>query len=177
MYNYNFAAGAIHSHDPNFNIRCGIDSCTMLYQNYASFRRHLKRKHPSLAGCRREESRSTSPEDTMDLGDDPPLGNNCDETDACSLRQRAMFVLKTREVHKVSSQALSDIMTDFTVMMEGILDDVHDKVEATLRTNNIPDIGLKEMFHFKDPFQDFQSEYLCTKYFREHFMLIVCCSE
>ena len=46
---------------------------------------------------------------------------------AYSSHQRALFVLKAREVNKLSQQALFDIMTDFTVIMEGMLDSVYEK--------------------------------------------------
>ena len=158
-----------------------MNECTSSYQNYASFRRHLKRQHTDVAESRREEFGSLNQNDNSDETDPSvPPGPAADaETNTVNPHQRALFLLKAREVHKFSEQALSDIMTDFTVMVEGIVDDVHDNVEAKLRMNNISTdgIGLNEVFNdprFKDPFCNFSSEYLRSKYFSEHMMLIVC---
>ena len=70
-------------------------------------------------------------------------------------------------------------MTDFTVMIDNILDDVHEAVETKLRMSEIsaPEIGLNEVFDdikYKDPFRGLHSEHLRNKYFSEHMMLIVC---
>ena len=54
MYFY-FLKGSCHSHDPNFHVQCGINNCTRSYENHASFRHHLKRKHPEVVESRREE--------------------------------------------------------------------------------------------------------------------------
>lgn len=79
----------------------------------------------------------------------------------------------------MSKQALCDIMTDFTVMIDDILDDVYKEVEKKLVANNVlaDDIGLREVFNdakFKYPFEGLSSEYLRSKYYVEHMNLVVC---
>lgn len=79
----------------------------------------------------------------------------------------------------MSEQTLSDVMTDFTVMIDDILDDVHAEVENKLAANNIlaNDIGLCEVFNgdkFKYPFRNLSSEYLRSKFFVDHMHLVVC---
>ena len=57
-------------------MQCGIDNCTRSYENYASFRRHLKRKHPEAIESRREEH-DTSPDES----ENEDLGGNEDTHD------------------------------------------------------------------------------------------------
>ena len=42
---YYVVLGAVHSHDPNFLITCGVCGCVRTYKNYHSFRKHLWRDH------------------------------------------------------------------------------------------------------------------------------------
>lgn len=100
-------------------------------------------------------------------------------TDARRSHQRALFLLKAREIHKVSEQALSDIMTDCTVLIGDILDEVYQGVEKKLKVHDISacDIGLNEVFNnvkFKEPFAGLHSEHFRSKYFIEHMHLVVC---
>lgn len=37
--------GVVHSSEPNFKLDCGIEGCTRSYDNYYSYRKHLRKKH------------------------------------------------------------------------------------------------------------------------------------
>ena len=37
--------GTVHSHQAGFRVVCGIRDCPRTYDNYHSFRKHLRRKH------------------------------------------------------------------------------------------------------------------------------------
>lgn len=90
--------------------------------------------------------------------------------------QRALFLLKAREIHKISQQALNDVMTDFNVMVGGILDNLHSKVKLDSNGISSSDIGLTELFNDpldRDPFYGLYTEHLRTKYFCEHMHLLV----
>lgn len=192
---FHLYTGSCHSHDANFFVKCGIKDCTRSYSNYASFRKHLKRKHPEVVSSDQEESEQfrghgdfelrNDGEEDMQMADSS--GGNMHSHDvvanlqdsAYGSHQRALFLLKSKEVHKMSEQALCDIMTDFTVMIDDILDDVYREVEKKLVANNVlaDDIGLREVFNdakFKYPFEGLSSEYLRSKYYVEHMNLVVC---
>lgn len=83
--------------------------------------------------------------------------------------QRALFLLKAREIHKISQQALCDIMTDFNVLVDGILDNLCSELTSKLESNGISadTIGLAEFNDtmLRDPFHGLYSEHLRTKYF------------
>lgn len=147
----------------------------------------MKRKHPETFKSGREES-----QESCDVHNDNTISessvcsssgasnteNATTVTDKQKLHQRALFLLKAKEIHKMSELALSDVMTDFTVMIDDILDDVYEDVEKKLKLHDIStgDIGLNEVFNnvkYKEPFSGLHSEYLRTKYFADHMQLVV----
>ena len=79
-----------------------------------------------------------------------------------------------------STSSLSDIITDVSVMMEDTVDILQRKVESVLKANKMSPAevtGFKNVFQnveLRDPFHSLQSEYLQTKYFRDHMGLVVC---
>lgn len=97
----------------------------------------------------------------------------------CDAHQRALFLLKSREVHKISQMALNDIIADFTLMTKAVLEDVQRRVQSALVANSISPsdiIGLNDIFEdaeLKDPFHSLLTEHLQTKYYREHMGLVV----
>ena len=91
----------------------------------------MKIKHPDVAESRREESSLSCTIEDHDGEMDQSATGVMENPTAYSSHQRALFVLKSREVHKLSQQALFDIMTDF-IIMEGMLNSVYEKVEAKL---------------------------------------------
>ena len=40
--------GAIHSHDADFQVTCGLDACKKQYHNFGSYRVHLYREHHDI---------------------------------------------------------------------------------------------------------------------------------
>ena len=174
--------GSCHSHDPNFFVKCGVNNCTSSYTNYNSFRKHLIRKHPEVVKGRRDESPSHGNGEresgTDSQGDDDGTTTGCNKGME-NAHQRALFLLKAKEVHKMSEQALSDVMAVFTVLIDGILDDEYEEIEKKLTATetSLNDIGLRDVFNskkFKDPFQGLNSDYLHSKYYIQHMSLVVC---
>ena len=42
--------GEVHQYEPNFQVKCGVEGCSMRYSVYGSFRSHVYRKHRDLLG-------------------------------------------------------------------------------------------------------------------------------
>lgn len=40
--------GAVHSHDADFQVTCGLDACQKQYHNFGSYRVHLYRDHHDI---------------------------------------------------------------------------------------------------------------------------------
>ncbi len=73
---------------------------------------------------------------------------------------------------------MSDVMADFTVMLDDVIGSIRTNLEMKLRLHDVPvsDFQLDTLFNdalYKDPFRDMHSEHFRNKYFKEHMMLIV----
>ena len=114
--------GAVHSLDPNFCITCGVESCTRIYTNFSSFRSHLYRKHRKylepmhrVTSDPQDEGMESHDSNNFPTGSDGESSAQCysDIEKAC-----ALFVLKAKEVHKVSQTALNELLVDVTMLMQ-----------------------------------------------------------
>ena len=185
-----YCIGATHSNDPMFNIVCGVNHCVQTYTNYASFRKHLKLKHPeshieypatneddeeiiSLGNA----SASATVDDYDEVDDEVRSGSNVPE---CNIHQAALFTLKLREIHKVSQLALAEIMTEVSTMINDKVQDVKKEVFSVMKSNGVslPTVSahsFEDMFKkaCEDPFESLNTEYLRTKYYRENMGLVV----
>ena len=89
--------GAVHRCDANFHKTCGINGCVRTYQNYSSFRKHLKRAH--------QGDTSTSVDNTDSivehvLIDEPEADVVRKEHDVDSIRTSALFLIKAQKYTK-----------------------------------------------------------------------------
>lgn len=172
-------AGAAHSHDPSFSVQCGVNGCTRSYSNYSSFRRHLKRRHTTVLDPPLQQPGS-DPNDGDDNSLEFPLESSVGEPeDSLDIHQRALFLLKSREIHKMSQLAISDIITDVTLITESVLVETRRKVQAVLAANNtsLSDFnGLDDVFQdpqLTEPFSSLLTDHHQTKFYREHMSLVV----
>ena len=102
---------AVHAHDPRFFICCGIQGCSRSYQNFYSFKKHLYQKHrESLDVSVPVEVTNLSFSSVSEDGGsdvDFPLeieneGRPYPLPKFQHMKQMALFLLKAREVRKVS---------------------------------------------------------------------------
>ena len=110
-----------HRFDPNLCINCTLDSCTEMYSNLDSFRKHIYRKHRDVL-CPGDNPEGSG--DEMENGNDD-VAESCNNDDVSesmefsrspvtlfSKRTSALFLLKTREERKVTQTALNGIVQD-----------------------------------------------------------------
>ena len=118
--------------------------------------------------------RSGLTEDQMD--EDYPLAPNLTAQQSLQ-RSAALFLLTLKERYQLTQSAL-----DFTVsqVKEMLFYDHQDKVAAintALRNQSgertPTQAELSDCLEYKNPFATFQTEHLQTKYYREHFGLVV----
>ena len=110
--------GAVYAHDPNLYIRCGINGCSRVYTVFHSFRRHFYHKH------RHVETLGTL--GNLSITDEAHFDNDYTEESSVALmsepspmdmkRQAALFLLKAKEIHKVSESALDGLIPDLTIL-------------------------------------------------------------
>ena len=174
-----------HAHDPYFYICCGVDGCSRTYCNFYSFKKHLYRKHrgnldlpvPFIANAMPE---TTSMEDEavtyLDI-----VGNESSSglTAFQRTKQIALFLLKTKEVRKVSQTALDGIIPDFTELLQQRIYQLKTEVKSYLEVNgmNIAAFeGLERIFddpQKNNPFRQLDSKFLQEKFYREYLNLLV----
>ena len=168
---------------------CGVNHCVQTYTNYASFRKHLKLKHPEshIESTARNADDFTDSEEISSFGivstsaaidDDIEIGR--DDVPECNIHQAALFTLKLREIHKVSQLALTEIMTEVSTMINDTVQDVKKKVYSVMKSNGVslPTASahsFEDVFKktCEDPFESLYTEYLRTKYYRENMGLVV----
>ena len=180
---------AVHAHDPHFHICCGIGECARTYSNFFSFKRHLYRKHRD---CLEMDGPfiTTVPEDNTSYGDEIDANNggedylpddreNSQSTRYEHMKQMALFVLKTKEIRKVSQSALDGLINDFTLILQQSICSLKADVNRCLSANGVSISmfdGLDEVFEDSsklNPFNQLESKFLQEKFFREHLDLLV----
>lgn len=174
----------VHAHDPGFYICCGIEGCPRTYSNFYSFKKHLYRKHR----CNLE----------MDAFESNPLSDNTDDNQVefeeleipydeepqissnfQHMKRMALFLLKTKEIRKVSQAALDGLIADFTTILQQTIHQVEYEVDAVLKENGVSISafqGLRSVFNnsqTNEPFKQLHCKFLQEKFYREHFHMLV----
>ena len=121
--------GAVHAHSPAFYISCAASGCPRTYRNYHSYKKHLYKKHrfmldePSQIDSDRatpmtsaiEVSHAMASEDE-DVALSAVLGSS--SSDKNMKKEAALFVLKSKHIHKVSQSSVNGLLCDFSSMLE-----------------------------------------------------------
>ncbi len=94
------------------------------------------------------------------------------------MQQPALFLMKAKEVNKVSQSSLNELVGDITLVLERKCQKLESSVSAALAERGIEmDPELQSLFHRPNviaPFQRLETEYLEKKFYREKFGLLVC---
>ena len=170
--------GAVHAHDPNFYMQCGIGGCSRTYRNYYSFRKHLRLKHHFVS----QEIGSEAPT-TCDFQafQDELDSNGCspDMQEYGRERSTALFLLKAKEVYHLSQCALNNIVEDISTMMCETLREVEYEVHSKLGPSGAARSeidGLRSIFSddkFSQPFRHLKTEHFQRKAYKDIFGLVV----
>lgn len=186
-----------HSHDPNFLITCGIPGCCKTYRLFSSFESHIYRNHSELL---EEETEQASDEDISDqedleCPDYPDVLSSMDESDDSesvdedneeeirekTLRNMALFMLKTRECNRLSQTAMNNVMDETRHLVSMSVKHFQSRVEKCVTQSGIEvsDVdGLRELLAEKpaavEAIQTLSSSWRELNYLREHFKFVVC---
>jgi hypothetical protein len=173
--------GAVHSHEAGFFLTCGFENCVKTYSNYYSFRRHLKSRHPHILrdGCPSVmPGQNDQHEEIIDINLEDVSAEeeiiSPQTSSSISMRNSALFILKLKEIHKVSQSAVNDIIQEITAFTQQGIEEIKFKLFSTL--SDMPNPGVDEIFLnslLNDPFIGLTSEYLQNKYFEENLKLVV----
>ena len=159
--------GSVHSFEPGFQVTCGIEGCTRTYSNFRSFQKHLARNHETALNRVEDSSPAPRPQVQRDVHEsddddtlDPIDANDCSTTQEASestqkalQRSAALFLLRTKEVNRVTQVALNEIVEGVTELFEA---------HASAGNCCTP-----------KPFAGLETHYLQQKYYKEEFKLVV----
>ena len=185
--------GCIHAHEANFFTYCGVNSCSRSYTNFYSFKKHLYRHHRCELDSAyqvnisvnlseyTEDNASNIPNTDSSTVSVQPHGElattySPHSTYNFSKRMVALFLLKAKEIHKVSQKSLDGIIADFTTFINLLLEDLQCEMKYWVSSKNylINDTDLYNIFQkFFDPFNGMNTRYLQEKYFRETLQMLV----
>ena len=181
---------AVHAHDPNFHICCGIGGCARTYTNFYSFKKHLYRRHRDSLEMAEPFIPGDPNTHTGGIGSDESLWNADDvqpelerEDSICTKlqqkKQMALFLLKTKEVRKVSQVALDGIIEDFTLILQETIRSLREEVNSCLTANGLSiavfdDLpGIFDNPSTLNPFGELESKYKQERFYREHLDFLV----
>lgn len=176
--------GSVHSFDPSFRILCGIHNCTRVYTNFSSFRSHLYRKHKKelqrgIRSNRRRETHFIDANPDVNVEDGPSSENDqnmfitqCEFDEEDFRRCLALFLLKAREVHKVSQKAINGLIVDVTMLFQQYTNKLRkDFINENNYSENL--ISIFNSLESADPFMGLHTEFLQQKYFKQKLGLVV----
>lgn len=93
----------------------------------------------------------------------------------------ATWILKVKEKNKLSQMTMQGIIEDVTSLFQTYLRHLYHSVKLYLEENFVADdviAPLEEMFSsngkYGEPFRGLKTEYFQSKYFQDHFSMVVC---
>ena len=174
-----------HSSSPNFIFTCGVNGCPQTFSKLSGMMSHLSRKHKGVdldntqvvsefSPTSREENNATLDEG-MDVGQpESTAADNDPEAENKLERSAALFLISLKERFEITQSALDFAVFQVQQMIEFAVEDVRESIKNTFLpglqgcagAESLPDI--EECFHTPNPFTNLQSEYLQSKYYRQH---------
>lgn len=185
-----------HSSVPGLSFKCGLGGCLRTFSRYSALQSHIARNHSkhdipdvSLFGCHSVEQPSASPADeTFSTNDFPSTDNamiesgmedrdedamDVEETRVRCLRTAAAkFLLALKEQHRLTQVSINFLVDQVKLIVAGVVADIKETVHSKLTENGVT-TTLYECFQEVNPFEGLDTEYKQTKFYKEHFNLVV----
>ena len=189
--------GAVHSHDPMFHVRCGVEDCPRTYRNFLTYKKHMYTKHRSvlnlsvMEAARETDTSSLSTTvsaDVVVMGDvdlfsEPDVQPEAEYTSSDQMiadkKVSALFLLKAKEVNKISQSSLNAVIQDFSTLLDQRIGSLKVEVSRVLRRREIEgDISAEILSLFSEsqlqkPFDGLDTEFLQQKFYTEVLGLVV----
>lgn len=175
-----------HSSVPNFRFTCGVEGCCQTFTTYSAIKSHLNRKHKGTDLDEPQtpiETEGGQPDGAGFSGFDD-ASSMCQESaaepmphDSNLQRSAALFLLSLKEEHQNTQRAIDFAVGQVQQMVSYAVEDTMASVLSVLQEHSavtgseLPDIsGCSTVC---DPFATLHTEYLQTKYYVQHFNLVV----
>lgn len=163
--------GAVHAHEANFRVTCGIASCPRSFTNFHTYKSHLYKRHREILQVSESAAQElVGSEDGTDL----TVMEAEEMSPQHEKKEMALFVLKALAISKISNSALDTILSDISFLLETRVQSLHDDVSAVMGIEL--DAELAAIFQrpqLYKPFDGLQTDYLRKTYFTNEMGLLV----
>ena len=173
---------AVHSADPGFSLQCGINGCSRSFTVFKSFRQHVRRRHKDFADNSDDDEEEDEREDERDdmeiengdsgIPEAESEASAAEEPRVDLKRNAALFLLKMKEINRVSQTALDEIVGDVTDLLEVRLSQLKEDLLAELDPEAAESITTK-IDEIAQPFKDLESRHLQESYFLKELDMLV----
>ena len=175
-------------------LRCGIAGCPSSFKRYSSMLSHLSRKHnnqdplqpinpstvyqeldmscdSSISTDVNGDQENIQPDFPEQMVDSTPGSNQVAGLGPCN-KAAGLFLLTLKEKHRLTQAAVDFTLSQVKQLTKYVVEDVQSSVLGELQgCANIPD--LSSCFAEVNPFEGLETEHFQSKFYREHFSLIV----
>ena len=190
----------VHATDPNFSIKCGINNCLSNFKSFGGFNSHVYRHHRDALNLVNEpvnavnsgSAANFSPSNITDLSLSPHEDYDCSPVDdmleppprvydmwhllGISQEQQkktaASFLLKLREVCRVSERSIGDIIDGTTHLFNQAFMVSRVEMSDMLSCNGADPSSIKSV-QLSNPFADLETIYKQDKFFKDSFNYLV----
>lgn len=179
-----------HSSSPNFSFTCGIDGCSHSFTTFSAVMSHLNRKHKgvdldsaafvaSSDDLQQSHSYESQSNQLMETSHEEGSLSQCfsyvpdSRTDHLQ-RSAAIFLLTLKERYEITQSALNFAVGQVQQMITYAVEDMQTTIKQHLQANDVS-VDMLDGLSAPDPFNSLQTEYMQTKYYKEHFDLVASC--
>ncbi len=153
--------------------RCGISGCTQTLKTFSAILSHIGRKHRNCdftdlepVDTAPQQEPLVSEPDTDELGTSSSALAQCNAVSSAQ-RSTALLILNMKERHRLTQSAVSFTIGQIKQILAHTLDDV----KASIK-HRICEVDIDDCFNV-NPFEGLNTEYFQTKFYQDHFNLIV----
>ena len=179
-----------HSSLPNFLFTCGVNGCLQSFSKLSGMTSHLSRKHKGVDLENAQVESDISPairaedcneEMEIDLPQcaTPNVHDESYKEDNLE-RSAALFLLSMKERFEITQSALDFAVSQVQQMIDFAFENTRESVKNAVfphlqaSASSQPLLDIDECIITPNPFTNLKSEYLQSKYYQEHFDLVVC---
>lgn len=174
----------IHSHQPGFQLTCGIAGCIRTFKNFRTFRDHVSTFNSQDPNASNTVPPSIHEDDNGDSyeGDDHNSlsHENTDDQAKCLQKSSALFLMGLKEKYKLTQVALQGVIEGATSLTQCRLDALRSQITSTLLDEGVSsaiisklDACLSEDGEFGRPFLGLETQHQQMKFYRCNFNFVV----
>lgn len=161
-----------HSSTLDFSYSCGISGCIQTFNTYSAMVSHLQRKHPRFEVSTDDLNTNTPQEEgesVPQVFDDSQLDPVEMVDELSAKKSAALLLLNLKERHRLTQSAVNFTVGQIKQMMEYAFKDIKMSIQSQLHEVHL---NLDQCFNI-NLFEGLETEYLQSKFYLEHFNLVV----